>query len=351
MTGDGPRERNRTRYPEDVEAHARSLIEGRWASQILTTALELGLLARIGEEPTPASGVAEELDLDPDNTYRLLRALGSLGVVDESEGRRFAITPVGSLFQPGTPFHALTRLTHAPPVRAAWDHLPEIVRDGGPHGFQREFGRTIFEHRVEEPSFGRLFNAAMSSSSAPQTRWTLDALDSYDFSRFSHVCDVGGGHGHLLASLLAAVPHLEGTVLDLPDVLADEDALWAADLGVEDRCDYVVGDMFEAVPVADAHFLKRILHNWTDEECVRILDTVHNASPAGGCVFVVEGVVPGPGTPHPAKLHDVNMMAVEGGRERTIEEYEALLARSGWELVEQWNPSNGTISVVEAVRR
>lgn len=351
MAGEDRQDPGGIERPDDVEAAARALIEGRWASQILTTALELGLLDRVGEEPTAAEDVADALDLDPDNTYRLLRALASLGVLDETEGRRFSLTPVGTLFEPGTPFHALTRLTHAPAVRAAWDHLPDIVRDGGPHGFQREFGRSIFEHGAEDPAFGALFNEAMTSSSAVQTRWTLDALEAYDLSRFGRVCDVGGGHGHLLASLLAENPHLDGTVLERPGVIAEEDVLWAARLGVEDRCDFVAGDMLEAVPPADAYFLKRILHDWTDDECVRILENVRESSPSDGRVFVVERVVPGPESPHPAKLHDVNMMAVAGGRERTLDEYEALLERAGWELVEEWKPSAGTISVIEVVRR
>lgn len=176
----------------------------------------------------------------------------------------------------------------------------------------------------------------------------LDALDPYDFSRFSHVCDVGGGRGHLLCHVLEAIPHLRGTVLDLPGVVTEEERRWASKLDVTDRCTYVGGDMFERVPEADAYFLKWILHNWDDEECRQILSTVHEAAPADGRLFVIESVVPGPGTPHFAKRLDVTMMAQVGGRERTEAEYAALLERADWELVERWTPEEGPLSILEA---
>ena len=62
-----------------------------------------------------------------------------------------------------------------------------------------------------------------------------------------------------------------------------------------DRCQYIGGDMFAAVPPADTYFMKMILHDWNDDECVGILQKQHQAAPAGGRVFVVEHVIPGPG--------------------------------------------------------
>jgi SAM-dependent MidA family methyltransferase len=54
----------------------------------------------------------------------------------------------------------------------------------------------------------------MSSYSASQTAWVLDALDGYDFSKIHHLCDIGGGQGHLLSNLLLKYPHMKGTVFD-----------------------------------------------------------------------------------------------------------------------------------------
>ena len=83
----------------------------------------------------------------------------------------------------------------------------------------------------------------------------LEALAAHDFSGISHLCDVGGGHGHLLCSLLAKYPDLRGTVYELPNVIERKDLLWAKKMNVSNRCEYVAGDMFKEVPRADAYLL------------------------------------------------------------------------------------------------
>lgn len=119
----------------------------------------------------------------------------------------------------------------------------------------------------------------MSRATADETDAVLDALDAYDFSRFSHVCDVGSGHGHLLCHVLELHSHLDGTVFDLPSVVREDAQHCAPTVGVEAQCAYIGGDMFESVPTADGYFLKHVLDNWNDEECVDILSTIHDAAP------------------------------------------------------------------------
>src|SRR5262249_3754435 len=160
----------------------------------------------------------------------------------------------------------------------------------------------------------------------------------------------GGGHCLTLCSLLVQHPHLRGTVLERPHVLPQPDAFWAAKLGVSDRCTYVAGDMFHAVPPADAYMMKRILHNWNDAECDQILATLHRAAPQHGRVLIIEHIVPGPDTPHVAKLFDLHMLILLTGRERTLEEYTRLLAGAGWTYRQTWYPASKRLGVVEAVK-
>ena len=138
-----------------------------------------------------------------------------------------------------------------------------------------------------------MFNEAMSSYSRIDTRLVLEALEPYDFSGLSHLCDVGGGHGYTLCSLLVKYPHLQETVLKLPSVIAKQELLWADKMGVGDRCTYMPGDMFQTVPPAGAYMVKRVLHDWNDAECVQILSTMHRAAPQQGRVLIMEHVVPG----------------------------------------------------------
>jgi O-methyltransferase len=233
---------------------------------------------------------------------------------------------------------------------ALWKHLPAMIRDGKQNAFIREFGRMAFEHAAHDPEYADVFNEAMTSYSSAQTAWALEALEAHDFSSITRLCDIGGGHGHMVCSFLAKYPHLRGTVLELPSVIENKTLLWAGKLNVGDRCAYVAGDMFVAVPTADAYMMKMILHDWNDEECIQILRNISRAASPGGHVFTIEHVIPGPDTPHFAKLFDIHMMCWGTGRERTVEEYAALLERGGWKYVHTWFPRSSMMGVVEGVK-
>ncbi len=178
----------------------------------------------------------------------------------------------------------------------------------------------------------------------------LEALEEFDFSEVPHVCDVGGGHGHLLCSLLQAYAHLRGTVYELPGTIGYEDRLLAKKMSVEDRCVYEPGDMFQQTPSADLYFMKHILHDWNDEECVQILKNVHQGSPDHARVLIAEFVVPGPNEPHFAKLFDIHMLCASTGQERTEKEYAALLELAGWRHAKTWYPASGMMGVVEGAK-
>ena len=104
--------------------------------------------------------------------------------------------------------------------------------------------------------------------------------------------------------------------------------------------------MFKEIPAADAYTMKMILHDWNDDECVQILENIRKAASDSGRIYICEHIVPGPDTPHFAKLFDVHMMCWGTGRERTSDEYRALLESSGWKYVDAWYPSQGLVGVV-----
>jgi hypothetical protein len=336
----------------DPQTTVMGLIFGRWRSQALYAGVKLGIFDALADGPKAASAAAEQLDLDPALSYRLLRALGSLGLLDEDGQRRFSLTEAGDLLREGHPqtLRGVALLEEGPEHYALWKHLPAMIRDGRQNAFVREFGRPAFEHAACDPAYADVFNAAMSSYSGAQVASVLEALDTYDFSSIDHVCDVGGGHGHLLCSLLAKHRHLRGTVLELPGVIEDRALLWADRLGVGDRCTFEAGDMFAAVPAADAYLLKLIIHDWNDAECVQILGNARRAASPGARIFIIEHVIPGPATPHFGKLFDLHMMCWGTGRERTLEEYVALLEAAGWNYVHTWFPPSRMMGVVEGAK-
>ena len=326
------------------------LIYGRWRSQILYAGVELGVFDHVATNCSKqADAVAAEIGADEKLLYRLMRALASLGLLVEDDSRGFAISEAGELLRSDHPQSLRHRVLNAegPEHYAIWKHLPNIIRDGKQDGFIREFGARAFEYARANPRYRRTFDQGMTDHSTTQTNLVLEALRDYEFSSIRTICDVGGGHGHLICALLGAHPHLSGLVLDLPEVFEDPSQLWASRLGLEDRCTYVVGDMFDQVPPADAYSLKMILHDWDDQEWIKILSNLRIATSPEARVFVMEQVVPGPYEPHIAKLFDIHMMCWGTGRERTEAEYAWLLEAAGWKYYRTWYPKDRTLGVVE----
>ena len=255
----------------------------KWSSQTLCAGAELGVFDFLSKDNArTASEVAAEIDLDPKLLYRLLRALASLGLLNESAEGHFNLTDRGVVLRSDAPgsLRYMAMLEGGEEHWAIWKYVPAMVRDGRQNAFLREYGEMAFDHaRANPDGYGAVFGKAMSGFSAIQSRWALEALRDYDFSPLATWCDVGGGHGHLMCSFLTDYLHLSGTVLDLPEVVAEKDQLWAVKLGLEDRCRYVAADMFKEVPInADVYSLKMILHDWNDSECMQ---NPANDSPPG----------------------------------------------------------------------
>jgi hypothetical protein len=326
------------------------IIFGRWKSQILYAGVKLGIFDLVTSVPMISAEIAKELGLDPALSYRLLRALGSIGLLKEDSNQNFSVTSMGKFLHADNPqtLRGATLLEEGPEHYAIWKHLTTMVRDGKQDGFVREFGKKIFDYHAQNPSYANVFNQAMSSYSATHTKWVLEALDGFDFAKIQHICDVGGGHGHLICNILLKHGHLKGTVLELEQVIKDKELLWANKMGISNRCNYIGGDMFQKVPSADAYMMKMILHDWNDKECVTILSNIQRAAPVGARLFIVEHIVPGPETPHFSKLFDIHMLCALTGRERTEKEYSSLLGQAGFEHVRTHYPPSKSIGVIEA---
>ena len=157
-------------------------------------------------------------------------------------------------------------------------------------------------------------------------------LEAYDFGDVGTVVDVGGGHGALVAAVLDRHPQARGSVFDQPHVVEGAPAVLET-AGVADRSQVVGGSFFDAVPAgADAYVLKAILHDWEDEDALRILRRCREAIGPEGVLLVVERELGAPNENPDGKFSDLNMMVGPGGRERTREEFAALFAAAGFVL-------------------
>jgi hypothetical protein len=200
----------------------------------------------------------------------------------------------------------------------------------GETAFDHAHGTGLFEYLASHPEVGAVFNAGMLGNSPDHARLVAA---TYDFSKMNVVVDVGGGRGRLLATILERYPRLRGILFDQAHVIEDARQN-LEEVGVVDRCELVGGSFFDAVPAdGDAYVLRNIIHDWDDDQAVAILMSCRRSMTEGARLVLVERYLAP--DPHEAllALHaDLEMLVNVGGRERTTDEYAALLARSGLRL-------------------
>lgn len=321
------------------------MIWGFMTSQAIYAGCKLGLFELLAKGKRTASDLALHTASDPQSMQRLLRFLASIGIVVEEDGCQYSCTSLGELLQPRHPqsLHGLSLLFGAPFFWSSWGDFTETVRTGQP-AFDRVVGSPIFEHLSKVPEDAAVFNFGMTASSAVDIP---SIVATVDFSRFSTIVDVGGGHGALLKAILGQFPTCQGILCDRPSVIASiQEGGW--DKFVRERCSLAACDFFASVPTGgDAYILRKVLHDWNDEECMRILSNCRRSCHAGASLFVIEALVRPGNQPDPAKWLDLHMLTTQNGRERTEQEFMHLFAASGFELV--GTSPVGRTTVIQAV--
>jgi 2-polyprenyl-3-methyl-5-hydroxy-6-metoxy-1,4-benzoquinol methylase len=299
------------------------MITGFRLSAALNVAADLGLSDLLASGPRTVAELAAESSADEDTLHRLLHALATVGVYDEREDGRFAVTELGEGLRSDVPgsLRPLARTLSCHALWSAYAHLGHSVRTGE-NAFEALHGHDVWTHRRGHPDENEIFNQNMTALTSLVAGAVAEA---YDFSAVSTVVDVGGGQGLLLETVLTRHPHLTGTVFDQDHAVAQA-PLTAA---LRPRWASIGGSFFEEVPEADVYLLKSILHDWPDQECVDILETCRRSLRPGGVVLVVETILGRPGFEVDAAFSDLNMLVLPGGRERTEEQYAALFAAAG----------------------
>jgi hypothetical protein len=214
----------------------------------------------------------------------------------------------------------------------------------GESGFEKDLGMPVFDWFATHPAEASLFNETMVGIHGAEPAAVAAA---FDFSGSSTIVDVGGGTGNLLTTILAKNLASRGVLYDLPHVVRDAPALINA-RGLADRVTIAPGSFFDDVPTGgDAYLLSHVIHDWSEEHCLTILGNCRRAMKPSSRLLLIEMVLPPGNTPHPGKLLDLMMLVGPGGRERTQEEYAALLAKAGLKLT-RVVPTESAVSVVEA---
>ena len=322
------------------------LIRAFQINRVIRLAADLGLADKIApDKGMPVRDVAEACSVKPEQLLRVFRALAAFGI--------FRLTPDGIVSHspqslrlrsdvPGSLRNA-ARFFAAPGSWGAWAALDAALYGKVP--FEAAWNKSRFEYLSEHPDEARLYDDFMAQF--PDNRHIAIA-NGYDFSDIELIADIGGGSGETLRHILTRFDKPRGIVFDRPDVAA---AIPASDR-LDGRIEAVGGSLFEAIPPgADLYLLVAVLHNWPDEDAIRILKAVLVAMRSDSRLLIVEQLLePDPSLANPMTyLLDMQMMAMFGNaRERTEAEFCELLATAGFKIG-RIIPTRAPVSLLEAL--
>ncbi|MEP0981387.1 acetylserotonin O-methyltransferase [Leptolyngbya sp. FACHB-17] len=318
-----------------------SLIGGFWVARSIHLAAKLGVADLFDDQPKTIAQLAAGTQTDPRSLYRLLRALGSVGIFTEVSDQCFALTPLGATLKSDSP----GSMRYAAMAQMGDDH--SLGWSNGLHSlktgevaFDAAAGMPVWDYYAQHPEAGKVFSQSMTSMG---TAIAEAVAASYDFSEFRTIVDVGGAQGSLISAVLRSHPHLKGILFDLSEIIAT--------VSVDENIQPVAGNFFESVPTGgDAYLMRWIIHDWDDEKSSIILRNCHRAMSDQSKLLLVEGIIPPGNEPAPVKLIDMIMLLMTGGRERTEAEYRSLLRSNGFELT-RVIPTPSMLSIIEAVKR
>lgn len=303
-----------------------------YSGSLINAALDLGVPDHVGENGSPVTELAERVHADSASLRRLLRVLSTIGIFELDHNDTVTHTNGSKvLCSTAATKHVVDAFVRHGTAARMWEHLPAAIRSGEA-AFPKASGKPFYDYLNEDaPELATAFNAAMTHGIGATNAAVVEALNLDDATR---IVDIGGGQGTLLRNLLHANPHLRGTLFDVTHALADIDPqLRSGELA--NRCTVTAGDARVSVPAgADTYLMRTVLHNWDDEECVRMLRSVARDAQPGARVLVVEVVLPESGTMSQAEaMFDMIMFTIFGSGERTESQYAALFERAGLDHV------------------
>lgn len=318
-------------------------------SRVLCAAARLGVADALGEDVRRVKDLAGACGAEADALYRLLRALASMGVTEETAPGQFRLTALGRPLRRNVPGSAWPSVVFWADLLAdEWSLLTECIRTGKPAMQVRD--SKIPSRWAQDPEASSIFRAVMGT--APAEDYAPIAR-AWDFSQAKVIADLGGGGGSLILAVLARYPEVRGMLVDLEASVEAARPRFAQEKDAA-RCELVVADLMEAAPAgADVYMLKHVLHGRRDADAIRMLRNCLAVMPDEGTLLIIEFILPPVvAQPDPAMearlMSDLNMLAVTGGRERSEREWKTLLEAAGFRLTGVTQVERGDVGIVEA---
>lgn len=320
-----------------------SIFAGEWVARGLYTAVKLEIADHLNEGSKSIEELAVLSHSNPDSLHRLLQMLAGYDIFEELSPGVFANTNASRLLVSTEPdsLNALSRF-YGEEIHQSLSQIAPSIQSGTP-AFNIAFKQPVFSYFKDNPDSAALFQQAMKE----KTKAVIDStLQNYDFGKFNTFCDVGGGYGQFIQAILEKHPKASGMVFELPEVIGK--VRMQNPCLESDRFKLVAGDFFENVPQGnDVYLLKSVIHDWDDAKAEQILKNCREAMRPDSRLLLIEVVL----QPHEklsyAHCMDFLMMAITGGKERSVAAMTQLLEKSGFSVI-QIHPTTTEFSIIEA---
>ncbi|KAI0157909.1 putative O-methyltransferase [Hypoxylon sp. FL1284] len=325
-------------------------------------AVDLGLFKYIlhHDGPVTSQELAAQSGGEELLIIRILRPLAAMRFVKEVGERTWEATPITKAMTIegiAAGHRMLSEMVVASAVKA-----PKLMREAGyrcptdPHdGFLQYAFQTklnAFQLLATMPEVQRDFNMFMGNTMGARIYWVdwfpvKERLLDGATKDSALLVDVGGGKGHDIMVFHDRCPN-QGTLV-LQDLAAVTDSTRDLDPSIQ----LMTHDFFTAQPIkgARAYFYHHILHDWSDQKCLEILEQVTKAmKPGYSKILFHEMIIPNQGASTFHAMLDLTMMTSNAGMERSGRQWEELLGKAGLQVVKIWlPPQDDGDGIVEAM--
>ena len=309
------------------------LTSGALVAQAIYIFAYLGIPDLLRNGPKTAQHLAKEAGANALMLSRLMRFLSTIDVVTELAPLTFDLTRVGGTLCRS---HRSAIRDNALLIGAPfyWNAMGELLHQiqTGENSFTKAHCTDLFSYLATHADAATAFSAAMESSAELSIN---GILSTYDFSHCRWIVDVGGGRGALLRGVLKRYQSVRGTLYDSESVLTNV----TINAAMEPRLARVAGNFLDSVVIgADTYILHRVLHDWSDENAIRIVRNCRKAMLPTGRLLVIE--TSPECSPNNWSGLDLLMMMMLDGKERTELELRSILLASDFKtnMVLRSNP-------------
>ena len=321
---------NQRRSKQSPISQLMTYIAGKTYTHVISVAAKLSIADLLADGPKSVEELSIATETQAPSLYRVLRVLDRMGIFSEESPGTFSLTKVSEFLKTDSPFSVKdwAILNGSEWHSRSWMNLLYSVKTGKP-SFWNIYGMKGFEYFQSNQEDNEVLSNAMTFFSKGQA---MRIVNSYDFSNFRTIVDVGGGHGYLLSLILKNNPSLQGILYELPEVV-DGARKTIEKEKLVNRCKIVEGDFFQSVPKgADAYIMKYIIHDWSDDNARTILQNCRETITSKGKLLVIDKVISLKSGLNDEIMGDIEMMILGEGRERTESEFRELFNSAGFKL-------------------